>query len=176
MNFLLFTLLPAMVVGIATRSELGIVAFLILCVAWLHNQTRDDRNAKVREQQDNALRDLANEVEILRQRVNQQNQTIQALLRQPEKAANWFSHRQYFAIKGFVAPSAAFAQKGSLKSLCCAVFVVSLRSFKFLNTSDTTWKPSENSVNLLEKRLPCGQRCLLLSGLCRPMRLSGCYR
>ncbi len=84
MNFLLFTLLPAMVVGIATRSELGIVAFLILCAAWLHNQTRDDRNAKVREQQDNALRDLANEVEILRQRVNQQNQTIQALLRQPE--------------------------------------------------------------------------------------------
>ena len=86
MNFLLFTLLPALIVGIATRSELGIVAFLILCAAWLHNLSRDERNAKAREQQDNALRDLANEVEILRQRVNQQNQTIQALLRQPENA------------------------------------------------------------------------------------------
>ena len=86
MNFLLFTLLPALVVGIATRSELGIVSFLILCAAWLHNLSRDERNAKAREQQDNALRDLANEVEILRQRVNQQNQMIQALLRQPENA------------------------------------------------------------------------------------------
>ena len=84
MNFLLFTLLPALIVSIATRYELGIVAFLILCAAWLHNLSRDERNAKAREQQDNALRDLANEVEILRQRVNQQNQTIQALLRQPE--------------------------------------------------------------------------------------------
>ena len=86
MNFLLFTVLPALVVGQATDFHSGVTAFLILCAVWLQNRMRDNQHEQARKQQDNKLRDLQNELDILHQRINQQNQTIQALLRQPENA------------------------------------------------------------------------------------------
>ena len=86
MNFLLFTVLPALVVGQAADFHSGVTAFLILCAVWLQNRMRDNQHEQARKQQDNKLRDLQNELDILHQRINQQNQTIQALLRQPENA------------------------------------------------------------------------------------------
>ena len=86
MNFLLFTVLPALVVGQATDFHSGVTAFLILCAVWLQNRMRDNQHEQARKQQNNKLRDLQNELDILHQRINQQNQTIQALLRQPENA------------------------------------------------------------------------------------------
>lgn len=86
MNFLLFTVLPALVVSQATDFHSGVTAFLILCAVWLQNRMRDNQHEQARKQQDNKLRDLQNELDILHQRINQQNQTIQALLRQPENA------------------------------------------------------------------------------------------
>ena len=86
MNFLLFTVLPALVVGQAADFHSGVTAFLILCAVWLQNRMRDNQHEQARKQQDNKLRDAQNELDILHQRINQQNQTIQALLRQPENA------------------------------------------------------------------------------------------
>ena len=86
MNFLLFTVLPALVVGQAADFHSGVTAFLILCTVWLQNRMRDNQHEQARKQQDNKLRDAQNELDILHQRINQQNQTIQALLRQPENA------------------------------------------------------------------------------------------
>ena len=86
MNFLLLTVLPVLVVGQAADFHSGVTAFLILCAVWLQNRMRDNQHEQARKQQDNKLRDLQNELDILHQRINQQNQTIQALLRQPENA------------------------------------------------------------------------------------------
>lgn len=76
MNFLLFVVLPALVIGAMTHYSAGVEAFLILCAVWLRDLTRDNQQQAERKQQDNKLRDLQNELDILHQRINH--------LRQPE--------------------------------------------------------------------------------------------
>ena len=88
MNFLLFVVLPALVIGAMTHYSAGVEAFLILCAVWLRDLTRDDQQQAERKQQDNKLRDLQNELDILHQRINHlrqpENATTQAVNRQPE--------------------------------------------------------------------------------------------
>ena len=88
MNFLLFTVLPALVVGQAADFHSGVTAFLILCAVWLRDLARDNQQQAERKQQDNKLRDLQNELDILHQRINHlrqpENATTQAVNRQPE--------------------------------------------------------------------------------------------
>ena len=86
MNFLLFVVVPTLIVCAMMHYSAGVEAFLILCAAWLHHRARDKQQEQARKQQDNKLRDLQNELDILHQRINQQNQTIQTLLGQPENA------------------------------------------------------------------------------------------
>ena len=76
MNFLLFVVLPALVIGAMTHYSAGVEAFLILCAVWLRDLARDNQQQAERKQQDNKLRDLQNELDILHQRINH--------LRQPE--------------------------------------------------------------------------------------------
>ncbi|WP_325198503.1 DUF2339 domain-containing protein [Kingella oralis] len=88
MNFLLFVVLPALVIGAMTHYSAGVEAFLILCAVWLRDLTRDNQQQAERKQQDNKLRDLQNELDILHQRINHlrqpENATTQAVNRQPE--------------------------------------------------------------------------------------------
>lgn len=88
MNFLLFVVLPALVIGVMTHYSAGVEAFLILCAVWLRDLARDNQQQAERKQQDNKLRDLQNELDILHQRINHlrqpENATTQAVNRQPE--------------------------------------------------------------------------------------------
>ena len=88
MNFLLFVVLPALVIGAMTHYSAGVEAFLILCAVWLRDLARDNQQQAERKQQDNKLRDLQNELDILHQRINHlrqpENATTQAVNRQPE--------------------------------------------------------------------------------------------
>ena len=88
MNFLLFVVLPALVIGAMTHYSAGVEAFLILCAVWLRDLAHDNQQQAERKQQDNKLRDLQNELDILHQRINHlrqpENATTQAVNRQPE--------------------------------------------------------------------------------------------